>query len=270
MQRPWFRLLVLAALAVGVGWLLLVLLDAGQDEPTPAPVVPPSPAPEPKPQPKPKPRPCPGPGPCPSPREGEPVVTARVGGRVSPDGREEVHLDLPGQFHLRNRGGSDGSGLCVFCSLAHSGTWSEDPVLKGIFEWMFTRPGGGYPAKVDRMIEARCQETSLPRPAYLQIEGDDLEPLQLACQRSLMPAVTYNYSPTGRYGGQRVAHMVSLVHASPAWFAVLDNNYPPEDRNDPQNFEWMDLGTFRSVYTGGRSGWAIIPLKDGPPPIPRN
>jgi hypothetical protein len=190
------------------------------------------------------------------------VEKASVGGAVAPDGTE-VFCDLPADLHVRNRGGSDGSGLCVFASLRHSGQWQNDPVFTGLFEWMFHRPGGGYPEKVDRVIEAYCKERSLQRPDYIQLEGDDLGPLRLACSRGLMPGVTYNFSPTGRYGGQRVAHMVSLVHLDDRWAAVLDNNFPG-------TIEWMDPPTFKQVYTGGRSGWSVILLRDGPPPIPRN
>jgi hypothetical protein len=77
-----------------------------------------------------------------------------------------------------------------------------------------------------------------------------------------MPAVTYHRSPTGRYGGRRISHMVSLVAAGEKWFAVLDNNYP-------RSIEWIEPEQFRDCYTGGGSGWAIIPLKPGPPPVPR-
>ena len=51
------------------------------------------------------------------------VFGASVNGPVAPDG-EEVQNDLPKEFpHIRNRGGSDGKGLCVFASLNHSAIW---------------------------------------------------------------------------------------------------------------------------------------------------
>jgi hypothetical protein len=243
---------LLLALAAGLLLVSSCTPPPGPPAPRPTPL-----APSPAPQPKPKPRPCPGPGPCPRSAE-----SASIGGPVAPDGTE-VQCDLPNDLHVRNRGGSDGAGLCVFASLRHAGLWQNEPVFAGLFEWMFRQPGGGYPEKVDRMIEQFCQERSLPRPEYVQLEGDDLGPLKLACSRGLMPGVTYSYSPTGRYGGRRISHMVSLVHADEHWFAVLDNNYPG-------TIEWMDPETFQRVYTGGRSGWAVILLRDGPPPPPRN
>ena len=74
------------------------------------------------------------------------------------------------------------------------------PPITEIFEWMRARPGGGWPEKVDAMIAALSKERGLPRPDYVQIEGDDFELLRTACRTGRMPAVTYGYSPTGRYG----------------------------------------------------------------------
>lgn len=189
---------------------------------------------------------------------------ATIGGNVAPDGTE-IQIDLPGDLHVKNRGGSDGAGLCVFASMHHSGVWSDEPVFDQIFEFMFRRPGGSHPAKTDAMIALLCRERGLPKPHYIQIEGSDVEILKLACRSGRMPAVTYSFSPSGRYNRQRIAHMVNLVHADDRWFAILDNNYP-----GPQRYEWLTPDEFRRSYTGGRSGWAIIPLRNGPPPPPQN
>jgi len=188
---------------------------------------------------------------------------AQVGGPRHPDGTE-VQLDLPREYQLRNRGGSDGAGLCVFASLQHSAVWQDVAPLTHVFSWMFTHPGGGWPEKVDQVIAAICKEQNVAAPDYLQVEGPDLEILKLACRTGRMPAVTYSMSPTGRYGGARIAHMVSLVHADERWFAVLDNNYPG-------TIEWMTPADFRATYLGrSGQGWAIILLAEGPPPPPSN
>jgi hypothetical protein len=190
-------------------------------------------------------------------------VAARVGGPVLDDGTE-IDLDLPSRLHVRNRGGSDGLGLCVFASMRHSGLWADEPVFAALFEWMFTRPGGGYPDKVERMVTRYCTLEGKPVPPYVQVEGRDLEILQRAVRAGLMPGVTYYRSPTGRYGGRRIPHMVSLVAAGEKWWAILDNNFPG-------TIEWMSRDEFLRSYTDGASkGWAIIPLTPGPPPIPRN
>jgi hypothetical protein len=77
--------------------------------------------------------------------------------------------------------------------------------------------------------------------------------------------VTYSSSPTGRYGGSRIAHMVSLVHADDRWFAVLDNNYPGANL-----IEWMTPQEFQRTWTGMGGGWAVILLAPPPPPPPVN
>jgi hypothetical protein len=192
-------------------------------------------------------------------------VGASVGGNVAPDGTE-IHCDLPGELHQKNTGGSDGAGLCVYASARHTGRWQNDRLFDEIFEWMKRHPGGSYPAKFDKTIKQCAQEKGLPVPDYLQVEGSDLEILKLACKTGRMPGVTYSFSPTKRYGGQRISHMVSLVHADDKWFCVCDNNYPGANQ-----FEWMTPQEFARTYTGGRSGWAIILISPpSPPPPPKN
>ena len=225
----------------------------------------PAPAPAPAPNVSPYPPPCPTP---PKPRPWGPSriapVGASVGGNVAPNG-VEVQIDLPGSLHLLNTGGRDGSGLCVFCSIAHSARWQNVPVLEDFRDWMKKNPGGGYPSKVDKMIRQVCVERGQLIPPYLQIESTDLEPLVKACRTGRMPAVTYSYSPTGRYGGGRISHMVSLVHADPErdLWGILDNNYP-------RTIEWMNTVEFRRTYNAGGKGWAVVLLACGPPPVPRN
>ena len=86
------------------------------------------------------------------------LLAATVSGPVAPDGTE-AQCDLPREFHVRNRGGSDGAGLCVFASIKHAAIWQDVGPLKNIFEWMFTRPGGGWPEKVDQV---NTQISALP------------------------------------------------------------------------------------------------------------
>lgn len=193
------------------------------------------------------------------------TIEATVSGPTGPDGTE-IACDLPGHQHLRNKGGSDGAGLCVFTSIDHSARWQQVPQLIGFRDWMTRHPGGGYPSKVKTMIAKICQERGLPEPRYIQVEGgaETLDTLRLAIKTGRMPAVTYSYSPTGRYGGRRIAHMVSLPHADSERFVVLDNNYPGVDQ-----YEWMNEREFLRAYaTGG--GWAVILLDSAPPPPPRN
>lgn len=199
----------------------------------------------------------------------EPVGKAVVGGSVHPDGTA-VACDLPDRFHQKNTGGSDGAGLCVYASARHTGRWQNDAAFEGLFDWMRSKPGGSYPEKFDKTLKQFCQEKGLPVPRYIQVEGGDLEILKLACKTGRMPGVTYCVSPTGRYGGQRIAHMTSLAGAGEGkgpdgkgWYVILDNNYP-------QSYEWMSESEFRKAYTGMGGGWAIVLLLPSPPPPPRN
>lgn len=145
----------------------------------------------------------------------------------------------------------------------HSGIWADEPVFTAIFDWMKKHPGGGYPDKVTQMVKRCAGELGLPEPDYLQVTGKDLEILKAACQSGRMPGVFYSFSPTGRYGGQRISHMVSLVHADDHWFVVLDNNYVTGDKH----LEWLTPAEFAQTYS---PGWAVIPLKAGPPLAPHN
>lgn len=231
-----------------------------QSDPTPprVPTPPPAPAPSPPPTPpapKPKPRPWGDRTPAP--------VGASVGGARNADGTE-LQCDLPEELHQKNRGGSDGSGLCVYASNRHTGRWQNCKQFDYLFEWMWKHPGGSYPEKFTQTLEQCCKEKGWPVPDYIQVEGTDLEILKRACATGRMPGVTYGRSPTGRYGGSSISHMVSLPHADDKWFVVLDNNYP-----GGQNYEWMSPDEFRKAYTAtSGKGWAVVLLQPGPPPAP--
>ena len=201
----------------------------------------------------------------PAPRR-EVVEGAKLGGLVSPDGTEEIACDLPRAFQLQNVGGTDGAGLCVFASAQHTATWQRIDALDGVFQYMKSQPGGGWPEKVDRVVATMAARNKLPVPSYIQVESrDPLAILKLAAKTGRMPGVTYSYSPTGRYGGQYIAHMVSLVLASDKWFAILDNNFPG-------TIEWMSPAEFAAVHTkkGRELGWSYTFLADPPPPVPVN
>jgi hypothetical protein len=183
------------------------------------------------------------------------AASSQIAGRISPDGKEEIQCDLPAQEHLQNAAGRDGSGLCVFSSLEIAAHWQNVAELHGFQKKMQSEPGGGWPEKVDAMVAKYA-----PHIKYLQYNGGDPAVLKLALKTGRMPAVTYGYSP--RYGG-RIAHMVNLVHLSERWAAVLDNNFPGEDR-----YEWMPPAEFYRRWQMNGGGWAIVLLGPPPPPIP--
>lgn len=190
---------------------------------------------------------------------------ARVGGPVHPDGTP-VDLDLPADRHQPNAAGRDGAGLCVFTAIAMAADWAHERTLIDFREYMQQHPGGGYPEKVSAFIRRRCQELGVSEPRYLQVQGHDLEILAQAVAGGHLACVTYCQSPSGRYQGRRIAHMVNLVAARAGprqWWAILDNNFPG-------TIEWMSEEQFRRAYTGLGTGWAIILLAPGPPPVPWN
>ncbi|TXH57491.1 MAG: hypothetical protein E6Q97_04345 [Desulfurellales bacterium] len=185
-----------------------------------------------------------------------------VGGPSLQDGTE-VDVDFPVERHQKNKGGSDGAGLCVFTSIGQAADWHGIEKFVDFRDYMTRFPGGGYPSKVDQYVKRLAQDRGIAVPRYLQIESNDLEIIADAVQRGHMVSVTYCRSPTGRYGGQRIAHMVNCVaaRAGPlkAW-AIHDNNYVGANQ-----IEWMTETQFKQTYTGMGGGWAFIWLDPGPP-----
>jgi len=191
---------------------------------------------------------------------------ASVGGPRAPDGTE-VACDLPGEFHRKNTS-SRGEGCCVWTSIHHAALWQNVPAYQEAPKWIQDHkvPGGAWPGAVEKQLPKMAAErNAAPAPEFLNYEGSDLSILRLACATGRMPAVTYSVSPTGRYGGSRIAHMVSLLHADDKWFVILDNNYVGAEQ-----LEWLTPDEFKRSWTMGGGGWAVILLGPPPPPVPRN
>jgi hypothetical protein len=179
-----------------------------------------------------------------------------AGGSVGPDGQEVV-TDLPQPLRMKNVGGRDGAGLCVFTSISHSARWQAERRLWELQTDMRKEPGGGYPAKVDAMI-ARYGKGA----PYIQYEGRDPAVLELALKTGRMPAVTYD-GRDGVFYRSRIAHMVNLVYLDAHSAAILDNN-------NPDKILWMSRQEFLDRWTGGRSGWCVVLLASRPPAAPHN
>lgn len=175
---------------------------------------------------------------------------------VSPAGTRAT-VDLPASVHMRNVGGSDGAGLCVFTSLQHAAFWQNVRTLDGFRQWMQARPGGGWPEKVDQMLAQFCRSKGVPVPEYVQHTGGDDTFLDLAVKTDRLPCVTYD----GRddfYRGT-IAHMVNLAHIDGRYGAVIDNNRPGV-------WLWMTRADFLSRWRGNSGGWAVVLLDPPPPP----
>lgn len=194
------------------------------------------------------------------------TLGASVGGPQAPDGTP-VDCDLPADLHRRNTS-SQGQGCCVWTSIHHAALWQNVPAFQEAPRWVQQHgiPGGAYPGAVQKHLPQMAKERGEAQtPVFLNYQGSDLEFLKLACRTGRMPGVTYAFSPTGRYGGGKIAHMVNLVAASDKWFAVLDNNYV-----GGQQIEWMSPEEFRKTWTGMGGGWAVVLLAPPPPPPPHN
>jgi len=148
---------------------------------------------------------------------GEAVETFAAGGPVSPDGRAEVVCDLPGELQKRNVGGRDGAGLCVFTSVMHSARYQNEPRLWDFQRQMQAEPGGGYPEKLERMIDRYGKGT-----AYVQHTAGDDRFLELALKTGRFPSVTYAGADRVFYAG-RIAHMVNLAYLDGERATILDN-----------------------------------------------
>jgi hypothetical protein len=193
-----------------------------------------------------------------------PVIGAKVGGTIAPDGKTQIQVDLPNDLHQENIA-SKGLGCCVFRSIDHAARWSNQPALIGFPEWMVSKgiPGGGNPQKVDQLVPKIAADRGLPTPRYVQAETKDLELLKLALKTGRMVCVTYSRSPTGRYGGKHIDHMVNACHADSSWIAILDNNYI-------KSYEWVTPDEFQRICNEGKLIWFYVPLDNPPPPPPKN
>lgn len=196
------------------------------------------------------------------------VLAGSVGGNMGPDGKTELQVDLPGKLHRANVS-SRGQGCCTHTSVHHMAMWQNVPALQEFAKWVQSKqlPGGTYPKMMDDRIKLICKDRGVPVPEYISLEGgkEVFGVLRTALSSGRMVGVTYSFSPTGRYGGGRISHMVNLVHMDDKYAVILDNNYIGADK-----YEWLSIDEFARTFTGGRAGWAIILLDPGPPPLPFN
>jgi hypothetical protein len=203
------------------------------------------------------------------------ALSAQVGGRVAPDGVTEIQIDLPSGFHRANVS-SRGQGCCVQTSLGHSARWQDVPALIDFQKWVQEKgiAGGANPSLVDQRIPRCCKDRGYPVVGYVQYQGRDPEFLKRCLKAGRCPAVTYSRSPTGRYGGSRIAHMTTCVHADEKWVGILDNN-PTRTRDGTSvvpgdgKIEWMTWDEFNRICNPG-GYWAVALIPPGPPPLPWN
>ena len=194
------------------------------------------------------------------------AVGASVGGNKAPDGME-IYTDLPGELHRKNTT-SRGQGCCVWTSIHHASLYQNIPAYQEAPKWIQSKgiEGGAWPEQVARQLPIMARERGYSTPPpFINYEGFDLDILKLATKTGRMPGVTYSRSPTGRYGGSSISHMVNMPHCSDKWIAILDNNYIGADQ-----YEWMTPAEYMRTCTDGGRFWATIFLGPPPPHAPRN
>lgn len=181
---------------------------------------------------------------------------------VGPDGKV-VRTNMPLNLYIRNTGGSDGLGLCVFTSIYHTGVYQGLPFYD-FRKYMERKPGGGWPEKVDRMVSEYCRAYKYDVPNYVHVYGlKSIDVIELAIRRGHMVCITWG-TDYSHYGGQTIAHMVNCVYLDKDWGAIVDNNFPNE-------VLWVRRKTFEkyAAWTGRLSQdglWAII-FFDNPMPV---
>lgn len=196
-----------------------------------------------------------------------------VNGPVS--GADEVDIDFPQAEFMENIGSKvDGAGMCVMTSIEHAARWQGMEEYRGLREWCANEPGGGYPQKVDEQLMQFAKARGLPKPRYLQYEGDNPEPvIKAALSSGRMVACTYGYSP--RYGGP-INHMVNAVKFG-GEAVIIDNNLIGGNSREKM-YEWMSADTLiarmktasdRGRFISSRA-WVFVWLTPGPPPAPKN
>ena len=202
-----------------------------------------------------------------SPADNEPPIegfgSISLGGRIAPDKKTELQIDFPLLEHIPNIGSKvDGLGMCVMSSIEMSARWANLESLRGLRDWAAKQPGGGWPGKVDKQLEAYFKEFNLPSTVYLQYEGKDLQMLRVILDGGRFPSVTYSGRDKVRYSS-RIAHMVCLAHLDSNFAAIWDNN------GNPGELLWMTPKEFSDRWLDGSSGWAFVWIAPPPPPVPR-
>lgn len=179
---------------------------------------------------------------------------------------EDLDCDFPPAEWIKNRGGSDGAGMCVMSSIEMSARWQGLEQMRGLREWCAQFPGGANPPKVDQQIAAFCRSKGIEAPRYLQYTGPNPESIiDLASRSGRMAAITYGWSP--RYG-HTISHMTCCPHLSGQFGVCLDNN-PVGGVDQEHLFEWMSRDELlKRIKHPSGSGWVFVWLDAGPPPIP--
>lgn len=190
-----------------------------------------------------------------------------------PDGKV-IQDPLPASEHMRNVGGSDGAGLCVYTSVTLSAKWHNLSEMYGLRKFAEGRPGGSYPEKLASDIKTYAARNNVKAPDYVQHTGGDDGFLDLVLQTRRYPGITY----AGRddFYDSTIAHMVNMVHLDANYGTIQDNNRPGKWTTDTRQ---KMLNRWKGLDDNGKplivrpygpvgGGWAFVWLAPPAPPIP--
>ena len=174
---------------------------------------------------------------------------------IAPDGTKAI-IDLPATQHMRNVGGSDGAGLCVYTAVTMAARWGNERSMYDLRKFAEGRPGGSYPEKLASDITLYCKRKGVAEPAYVQHTGGDETFLDLVVKTRRMASITYA-GMDGFYDAP-IAHMVNLSALDIKQGAIIDNNRPG-------SWVWMKreqlLARWKGYYDDGRQ--MLVPVSDG-------
>lgn len=179
-----------------------------------------------------------------------------------------ISVDLPDDQQMKNIGSKiDKKGMCVFSSIEMAARYQGLEDMRGWRDWCAQKyRGGGWPEKVDKLLDAWWTQKGIKPIPYLQYEGKSPEELMRVIDRTnRMACITYGYSP--RYGQGYIAHMVNGVLYGDRYGVALDNNFI-------RTYEWMpapELVRRMRLSPGGKEGsaWVFVWLTPGAPPPPK-
>lgn len=186
----------------------------------------------------------------------------------SPTG-EEPWVDFPENEWIKNIGSKlDGAGMCVFSSLEMMFLWHGMEEFRGFRNWCAEHyKGGGYPDKVNQLLEAYCKAKNIQKPLIIQYVGDNSDFLEKALGNGWMPCCTLSHSK--RYGPAPISHMVNCVQLTPKTGAIMDNNF--------KDYEWwtskeacLTAMKYRDPNNGRQVYWGVVVVAPGPPPPPKH
>ncbi len=210
--------------------------------------------------------------------KGEVVAEEMTGQRSNPEPKyfenhagpsgEDPQVDFPENEWIKNIGSKkDGAGMCVFSSFEMMMLWHGLEDFRGFRNWCAERyPGGGYPDKLEKLLDAYCKAKGIERPQIIQYVGDNPAFLEQALSNGWMPCVTLSHSP--RYGSGSISHMVDAVHLTPSNGAIMDNNFKDYEWW-PSKDKFMAAIKYRDPNNGRPVYWAVAVKAPGPPPIPK-